>query len=133
MPVTTTNVDVGNVLLAYGEFRDYTLTGTANDVIAEGTILSRHTTTNNLQLYVKGGSANGNGVPSVLLTYPVTIPTGGSIQVRGLISGVVRLERLIIDADGNASGVDNLVIDGLRTFGITPINVFELLIPDNQP
>lgn len=132
MPVTTTNVDIGNVILAYGEFRDYTLSGTANDVIAEGTILARHATNGNLILYEKGGSTNGNGVPSVLLTYPVTIPTGGSIPVRALVSGVVRKERLIIDSDGNASNVDNAVIDLLRARGITPIDVFELLIQDNQ-
>ena len=132
MPRTTTNVDVGNVLLAYGEFRDYTLTGTANDVIAEGTILARDTTTQNLVLYVKGGTSQGNGVPSVVMTYAVTIPTGGSIPVRALVSGNVRMERLIIDADGNASNIDNAVIDGLRGVGIVPIDTFELLIQDNQ-
>ena len=130
--ISAQNVNVGNVLLAYGEFRDYTLAGTANDVIAEGTILSRNSSNGNLQLYVKGGTSNGNGVPSVVMTYGVTIPSGGTIPVRGLVSGVVRKERLIIDADGNASNIDNAVIDGLRTLGITPIDVFELLIQDNQ-
>ena len=132
MPVTNTNVDIGNVLLAYGEFRDYTLTGTANDVIAEGTILSRNTTTQNLQLFVAGGSSAGNGVPSSILLYPVTIPTGGSISVRALVSGVVRKERLIIDADGDDRNVNNAVIDQLRSLALIPINTFELLIQDNQ-
>ena len=130
--INAQNVDVGNVLLSYGEFRDYSLTGTAADVIAEGTILSRHTTSGALILYVKGGSANGNGVPSVVTTYDVTIPTGGSIPIRALVSGNVRKERLIIDADGDASNIDNAVIDALRDVGIVPIDVFELLIEDNQ-
>ena len=132
MGVTTTNVDVGNVLLAYGEFRDYTLSGTANDVIAEGTILARNTTSGNLILFEKGGTTNGNGVASSVITYAVTIPSGGSIQVRSLVSGVIRKERLVIDADGNATNVDNAVIDGLRGVGLIPIDIFELLIQDNQ-
>ena len=130
--INAQNVDVGNVVLSYGEFRDYTLSGTAADVIAEGTILARHTTSNDLILFAKGGSTNGNGIPSAVMTYDVTIPTGGEIQVRALVSGVVRMERLIIDADGNASNIDDAVIDGLRNFGITPIDTFELLIQDNQ-
>ncbi len=128
----TTNVDRGNVILAYGEFRDYTLSGTAADVIAEGTILAIHATNGNAIIFEKDGTTDGNGVPSVVMTYDVTIPSGGTIPIRACVGGVVRKERLIIDADNSASNVDNAVIDGLRARSIIPLDVFELQIQDNQ-
>ena len=130
--LTTTNVDTGNVLLAYGEFRDYALTFAGAGTVRSGTILARNTGDQKLIPYVKGGSSNGNGVPAFVMTYDVVATAAGDVQVRALISGVVRKERLIIVADGNATNIDNEVIDGLRDLGIIPLDVFELLIQDNQ-
>ena len=130
--LTTTNVDTGNVLLAYGEFRDYALTFAAAGTVSAGTILARNTSDQKLIPYVKGGSSNGNGVPAFVMTYDVVADAAGDEQVRALVSGVVRKERLIIAADGNASNIDNEVIDGLRSVAIIPLDVFELLIQDNQ-
>ena len=49
-----------------------------------------------------------------------------------LVAGSYRKERLVIDADGDDSNIDAAVIDQLRDYGLTPIDVQELGILDNQ-
>lgn len=78
---------------------------------------------------------NGTGgaqVPKTVITYDVTAAGGGDIAIRSMISGQVRTERLIIDADGDGSNITDAILDQLRDYGITPVNVQELNIQDNQ-
>lgn len=133
MPTSViTNIDNGSVALRDEEFRDELLTFGGADVLAAGTILARNTSTLKLQLYVKGGSSNGNGIPHFVLTYPVTAMGAGDIPVRVLSKGVVNKKRLVIDADGNDSNIDGTVIDLLRQVAITPVDVKQLGVLDNQ-
>ena len=128
-----TNVDLGNVIHANALFRDELLTLAGNDIIAEGTILARDSVSKKLVLFVKGGATNENGIPKVVLTYLVNNTAGaGDTALRAMVSGEVRKERLIIDADGDGSNVDNTVLDQLRDYSIVPINVTELNGLDNQ-
>jgi hypothetical protein len=45
--------------------------------------------------------------------------------VRVLERGEVNKKRLVIDADGNDTNIDNAVIDQLRAFGIQPVDVLQ--------
>jgi hypothetical protein len=56
----------------------------------------------------------------------------GDVAIRAGVAGKYRKERLVIDADGDASNVDDVVIDQLRDYGLVPIDVQELGILDNQ-
>ena len=49
-----------------------------------------------------------------------------------MVSGSVRAERLIIDADGDGSNVDAAVLDQLRDYSLVSIDVQELNTLDNQ-
>ena len=129
---TITNLDLGSVILRSGEFRDDELTFAGADTFVEGTILARDSVSLKLVVFVKGGSTNENGIPKVVLTYPVTAAGAGDITVRNMVSGSVRGARLVIDADGDASNVDAAVIDQLRDYGLVTIDVTELNILDNQ-
>ena len=76
--------------------------------------------------------AGGEQIPLAVLTYEIVATGAGDLPLRAMVSGEVRKERLIIDADGDDSNIDAAVIDQLRHYGIVAINVSELNILDNQ-
>jgi len=126
-----TNLDLGNVILKDAQFRDELLTFGGAGTALEGTILARLTATLKLVVFVKGG-ADGAEIPVAILTYPVTAAGAGDESIRAGVSGSYRKPRLIIDADGDDSNIDNAVMDQLRNYGLVPIDVEELNILDNQ-
>lgn len=130
--LTITNVDLGNVILKDGEFRDDLLTFAGAGTVVEGTILARDSVSLKLVPFVKGGITNENGIPKAVLTYDVTAAGAGDESIRDMVSGSVRAERLIIDADGDGSNVDAAVLDQLRDYSLVSIDVQELNILDNQ-
>lgn len=130
--LTITNVDIGSVILEEGKFRDDLLTFAGIATILEGTILARDSVSLKLVPFVKGGVVNENGIPKAVLTYEVTSVGAGDIPVRDMVSGSVRAGRLVIDADGDATNVDNKVLDQLRDFSLVAIDIQELNILDNQ-
>jgi len=129
-PVITNN-DLGSVIVQDAEFKDELLTFAGADDLLEGTILARDSVSLKLVIFVKGGITNENGIPKAILTYAVSAAGAGDVAVRAGIAGSYRKERLVIDADGDDSNIDNAVIDQLRDYGLTPLNVDELNIPDN--
>ena len=129
---TISNVDLGSVILKDALFRDEELTLAGADTIAEGTILARDSASLLLVLFVKGGVTNENGIPKAVLTYEVVSTGAGDVPIRAMLSGEVRKERLIIDADGDGSNIDNAVLDQLRDYKIIAQDVSELNILDNQ-
>ena len=74
----------------------------------------------------------GAQIPLEVLTYNVTAAGAGDESIRALVSGSVRKERLIIDADGDGSNVTDAILDQLRNYGIVSTDVEELNILDNQ-
>lgn len=130
--ITITNVDIGSVILQDAEFRDDLLTFGGAGTVIEGTILSRDSVSGKLVPFVKGGSTNENGIPKAVITYDVTAAGAGDVPVRAGISGRYRKERLVIAADGDASNIDNAVMDQLRDYGLVPVDVHDLSVLDNQ-
>lgn len=126
------NVDIGSVVLEGAVFRDELLTFAGADTMVEGTILARDSVSLKLVPFVKGGVTNQNGIAKALLTYDVTATGAGDVPIRAAVEGQFRKERLIIDADGTGANVDNAVLDGLRDYGLTPVDVKQLAILDNQ-
>ena len=129
---TITNNDLGSVILQNGQFRDDLLTLGGAVTVLEGTILARDSVSLKLVPYVKGGVTNENDIPKAILTYEVVSAGAGDVPVRDMISGSVRANRLVIDADGDATNVDNAVLDELRDYSLVSIDVSELNILDNQ-
>lgn len=130
--LTITNNDLGSVILKDGEFRDDLLTFAGAATVLAGTILARDSVSLKLVPYVKGGVVNENGIPKAVLTYPVTAAGAGDEAIRDMVSGSVRKDRLIIDADGDGSNIDNAVLDQLRDYSLVSIDDAELNILDNQ-
>ncbi len=81
--------------------------------------------------YIIAG-AGGEQIPIAVLTYDVTAAGAGDEAIRDMVSGSVRKERLIIDADGDGSNITDAILDQLRDFSLVSIDVQELQILDNQ-
>lgn len=126
-----TNIDLGSSILEDAIFRDNVITFAGADTLAPGTIVARDTTTLKFVIFVKGGVTAGNGIPKGIITEEIVSVGGGDVPARIAVEGRFRKERLIIDADGDASNIDGAVIDELRDFGLTPIDVQELQSFDN--
>jgi len=131
--INVTNVDMGpSPILQGASFRDDVLTFAGADTFVAGTILARDSVSGNLVPFVKGGVTNENGIPKAILTYDVEAAGAGDVPIRAGVAGEYRKEQLVIDADGDDSNIDAVVIDQLRDYGLTPIDVDELNILDNQ-
>lgn len=76
--------------------------------------------------------AGGAQTPKAIVTYDVTASGAGDEAIRAGVSGKYRKERLVIDADGDASNITDAIIDQLRDYGLTPVDVQELGILDNS-
>lgn len=126
--------DRGSLVLEGGKYKHgETLTFAGADTFAAGTILARDSVSKKLVLFAKGGSSNENGIPKAVLTYAVTAEGAGDVGVDVLVGGVVAKERLIIDADGDDSNIDAVVLDQLRAYGIEGRSVKQLAKYDNNP
>jgi len=121
--MTVTDIDTGDVELDESEFEDGVINFSGADTLVRGTILARHTGTLKWQIYVKGGSSNGNGTPQGVLSHELVATGSGDLPLRAMIKGTVNTRRLVIDADGDASNIDATVRDLLRAHGITPVDV----------
>lgn len=130
--LTITTNDLKSPILEEGSFRDDVVTFAGADTFAAGTILARDSVSDKLVLFVKGGSTNENGIPKAILTYDLTASGAGDVQIRAGVAGKYRKEKLIIDADGDDSNIDSVVIDQLRAYGLIAIDVQELNIADNS-
>lgn len=129
--LTRTEINVQGVEWASGEMEDDIYTATGATDLAEGTILARDSVSGNLVVFVVGGSTNENGIPKAVIPYDVAISGAGDFPIRPLISGQVRLEHLVIAADGDSSNVSKVVQDQLRDFGIVTFTVNDLSRLDN--
>ena len=130
--IRITNVDIGSVILQDADLRDDVLTFSAPGSVVAGTILARDAVSGNLVPFVVGGTTNDNGIPKAILTYNVEADAPGDVPIRVGVAGKYRKERLVIAADGDATNVDNVVVDQLRDYGLVPVDVSELNILDNQ-
>jgi len=130
--LTITNIDTGNVVLRNAEFDDDTFTAAGAATLLAGTILARDSSTGKLVVFEKGGTTNENGIPKAVITYDVVSTGAGDYPVRVLTGGVVRKQRLVIDADGDDTNVDQVVKDQLRDYATISVEVDELLEYDNQ-
>ena len=128
---TITNVDVGQIAIAVSDFEHHLWTAGAADTLVAGTIMARLTSTGKWGIYDPGGSL-GLEIARGVLTYEATAAAGGDVPVSVLVRGTVNQTRLIIDADGDDSNVDEAVIDDLNDHGILAKPVLQIAQLDNQ-
>ena len=121
--------------LVMGEHEDRreTVAFAGTDTFVYGTIFSRSTASGKLALYVKGGATDGNGVPVAILLES-SINRTGSGDVTGVLvltSGKVRKDKLVIDADGNSTNIDAVVMSLLQSQGISVTTALDHAVANN--
>ena len=127
-----TNINNAELLIHGSAFQDELLTFAGAATVVKGTILARDSVSKKLVPYVKGGATNENGIPKAIATSDIVAAGAGDEPLRALISGEVRSDLLIINADGDNSNVDATVLDQLRDYTLITAVVIELNILDNQ-
>ena len=130
--LTITNIEPNGVVLCKGEFNDDILTFAGAATVLAGTILARDSVSGNLVPFVVGGSTNENGIPKAVLTYDVTSDAAGDVAIRDMVSGTVRSPKLVIDADGDNSNINKVILDQLRDYSLVAVDVENLSVLDNQ-
>lgn len=103
-----------------------------DNVVPAGTLLARDPATLNLVPYVKGGANPGPGLVNSVLRQAVEADAAGDFPVQPIKGGQVRTGDLVILADGDASNIDAVELDGLRSFGIVGRSTNQLAELDNQ-
>ena len=133
-PIITNNDSSTLVIQSNGipQYRDGVFTAAGAKTYPAGTILALDTATLKYVVFVKGGATNGNGVPLAFLGVELVTTGAGDSVVRPLVSATVNRNLLVIDADGDNSNVDEVVIAELRDYTLIVEDVTELASFDNQ-
>lgn len=115
------------------EDRRETVAFAGTETFVYGTIFSRSTASGKLALYVKGGATDGNGVPvAILLESSINRTGAGDVTgVLVLTSGKVRKDKLVIDADGNSTNIDAVVMSLLQSQGISVTTALDHAVANN--
>jgi hypothetical protein len=119
----TADVGAATVFNAHG--LQFTVTDGTTDFALNDTFTLPVVADGKLVPYAIAG-AGGAQVPMAILTYDATLSSAGNLRVRVLVSGDVKKERLIIDADGNGSNVNASVIDAMQRARITVTSTQQL-------
>lgn len=122
-----------SLILGEHEDRRETVAFAGTDNFVYGTIFSRSTASGKLALYVKGGASDGNGVPVAILLESSIARTGAGDVTGALVltAGKVRKDKLVIDADGNSSNIDAVVMSLLQSQGISVMTVLDHAVANN--
>lgn len=109
----------------------FTLTDGSTDFIVGDKFALAVAANGKLVLFATDG-AGGAQFPKAILTVALTVTAGGDFPIAAMVAGKIRKDKLIIDADGDASNVTNAILDQLRDYGIVAVDVNEVMIADNQ-
>ncbi len=130
--IEITNNKTRKIQLWEPVFKDEKITFAGAGTLLEGTILARDSVSLLMVPYVKGGVTNENGIPKAVLTEELEATGAGDVAARPMVEGLARANDLVIDADGDASNIDDAVLDQLRDYGITGLSTTQLAQLDNQ-
>lgn len=118
----TTN-KYSNTIAIDGEVsRDEVLVFGGAGTVLRGTILGRVTATGKLKPMATA-AVDGSQNCVAVLTYDVVAAGAGDVAIRALVKGQVNRNRLIIALDGSGVNITPAILDQLRNYGITPVDV----------
>ena len=132
MSMTVTNQDLGGVTLHLENAETLTLAVTTAETLSEGLILAEVTATGAGGFYTRGDTT-GLEIPRYILLSDVEVTaadvTAGTKNVRVMMFGTVRQDKLIIKAGGT---IDYREVSGLKDNSISVKNVTDYSVLDNQ-
>jgi len=107
----TTTIERAEMLIENRWSRDAIITATGAITIKRGTLLARQTSTQKLIPYVKGGTTDGDGNFVAVALEEHVFTGAGDAAARPSFQGDYRKHLLIIQADGDATNIDDSVVD----------------------
>jgi hypothetical protein len=110
----------------------FTVTDGTTDFVAADFFTLTVAADGNMYLFATDGVG---GVQKPLMVFTgadLVVTAGGDYVVRPMKTGGVRAERLVIDADGDASNITAAILDELRSAGIYAQSVTDDSVLDNQ-
>jgi hypothetical protein len=120
---TTTSNSYSNAIAVDGEVsRDEVIVFDGAGTVLRGTILGRVAATGKLKPMATA-AVDGSEVACAVLAYEVTALGAGDVAARALVRGQVNRNRLIIALDGSGVNITPAILDQLRDYGITPVDV----------
>lgn len=125
--MTRTVFDRSGVVISDPIFDDRTLTAAGAETWPAGAVLGKITASDKLVRF-DTGAADGSEVPYAVLTQPVEFTAAGDRTERPLITGSVRLDKLVDTAD---AAITAAAVDQLRDVGIIALPTEQLLFEDN--
>lgn len=118
-------------IIAKGDVVVKTFTAGSAKTYPEKTLVALDTSTLKYVPYVKGGSTNGNGVVAGSLDADVVATGAGDFQAAVMFGGKLQTSRTIIDADGDATNIDETVKFLCQDKGLLLIDSLDLYVADN--
>jgi hypothetical protein len=115
--VMTASTGAATVFKAGG--LQFTLTDGSTDFAAADSFTITVAADGKLVIYASAG-AGGAQFPKAVLPYEVTKAGSGDLAVRVCVAGKVNKQRLVVDAGDT---ITNEMLDQLRSYGITPLDV----------
>lgn len=122
------NHDSSGVVIRDPVFADEVLTAAGAETWPAGAVLGKVTASGKYVRFATG-AVDGSEVPKAVLTQPVVFAGAGDRTERPLISGVVRLGKLVDAADAALTAA---AVDQLRDFTIIPLATTQQSSYDNQ-
>lgn len=129
---TVTNYDPNDGIMKRGKYVDILLTAAGAHTFLKNTLLALDSSTLKAVPYVKGGVTDDNGTPRFLLTNEEVAAGAGDIPVRAMLTGEIATSRVVIDADGDASNIDNAVKALCKDHGLVLVDAAANWVEDNQ-
>jgi hypothetical protein len=110
----------------------FTLTDGATDFIVGDKFALTTAADGNMYLYATDGVGGVQKPLMVFTGQSLVVTAAGDYAVRPMKTGGVRAERLVIDADGDASNITASILDELRSAGIYAQSATDDSVLDNQ-
>lgn len=110
--------------------RDEVIAFTGAGTVLKGTLLGRVTATGKLKPFAAGNSDGTQLAIVAVNPYDVVAAGAGDVAARVVVRGDVNRNRLVLAADGNGNNITPAMLDMMRDYGITPVDVQQLAIPN---
>jgi len=132
MSITISKVTITDGVIRKGKVIGKTFTAGSAKTYPAKTLVALDTSTLKYVPFVKGGTTNGNGVVAGTLDADVVATGAADFPAAIMFGGELQTEKTIIDADGDASNIDEAVKFSCLDKGLILIDTTDLYVADNS-
>lgn len=109
--------------------RDEVLVFTGAATVLKGTLLGRVTASGKLKPFALGNNDGSQLAVVAVAPYDVVALGAGDVAARVVVRGDINRNRLVLGADGHGNNITPAILDMMRDYGLTPVDVQLLGVP----